>query len=247
MGYRSSVFALVLVLVPALVPPAHAGEIPKVLPWDKPGDPPIFVRADVLFTSKGKLDASLLAEHDATTIRAYLRLPKENGCIRLLPSIPFGNDTGPYQNMGEAAGVSKRVVRATVTSLAPGFRGADAGTLLELNPIETMKGEKLQGGPYHAFFPTGNFQAGGRSFCALAPDYPSLPAEGDQVVLFLRNSAHLIGSYLPLIDGTDVIVIRKDSRLELPRYFRSDQNLRQMSKDDLLGTLRAQITEDQQP
>ena len=139
------------------------------------------------------------------------------------------------------------MVRATVTALAPGFRGSDAGTLLELTPIETVKGEKLQSGPYHAFFPTGNFKAGDESICAVAPDYPSLPDEGDQVVLFLRNSAHLIGSYIPLLDGTDVIVIRKDSRLELPRYFRGDQTLQQMSEDDLLGVLRARVAEDQQP
>jgi hypothetical protein len=249
LGNSRSVFVLglTLLLILAPVPAAHSGEIPEILPWDKPEDPPVFVRADVLFTAKGKLNASLLAEHDATTIRSYLRLPKENGCIRLMPSIPFGNDTGPYRNVREATALSKRMVRATVTSLATGFRGSDAGTLLELDPIETLKGEHLQGRPYYVFFPTGNFKAGGKSICALAHDYPSLPVKGDQVVLFLRNSAHLIGSYIPLMDGTDVIVIRKDSGLELPRYFRADQKLQQISENDLLGLLRAQISEEQQP
>lgn len=224
-------------VVSALALPLRA-EVPPAL-FTRPNAPATFVRADQVLTPSGEVDASLFAEHDARTIRTYTTLPEEKGCVQLrgvMRSHP------PNDDVTAATRNARLVLLATVVANAPGFSGAEAGTLLELEPAEYLKGRRREiETPLFAFFPVGSFSLHGKTYCATHPDYPALPSAGDRLLLFIRDPDSFPFSFLPIYDATDVIVLTKDSTVVLPRRFAVNSAFKPRSVTELLKAVRSTI------
>jgi hypothetical protein len=227
-----------------LVSPAAAREIPRTVLALK-NAPPTFVRLDTVFTPAGDVDPSLFSPSEARTIRAYLQLPEENGCVRLRGLIYDYVNQGPSSSLDAATRKAKLLLRGLVTAAAPGFRGTEAGTLLEITPQEVVKGfVSPRGGPYYVFVPIAFFTIKDRKYCAFNPDYPSLPEVGDQLLVFVRDTESFGSSFLPLFDGTDLIVLKKDAGVDLPRLLKSDTKLRELHAQGLMELVRSKVAEE---
>jgi hypothetical protein len=217
--------------------PAIAGEIPDVSATSPASELPrtlfalrgahaTFVRADAVLDNRGEVDLTLFASTDAETIKAYLSLPEENGCVRLQGIIYNHMNQGPHADLKTASAKAKLILLGIVMGQASGFRGAEAGSLLEVKPETALKGAAAkENTSYYVFFPAGEFELGGKRLCAVNPSYPALPQVGDRLLLFVRDVKSYTGSFLPLFDATDIIVLRKDSQIDLPRRFKSDRAL----------------------
>lgn len=215
---------------------AARAEVPSTLVVD---GHTVFVRSDSALTPNGEVDAALFSGADANAIRLYMSLPAENGCVRLRGSIRSYPNMGPLSSLGEAAHAARFVLHGTVVARAHGFSGSEAGTLVEVQPDEVLKGSRRGESTYFAFFPVGTFTLGGRSYCAFNPDWPSLPATGDHLLLFIRRELPSSG-YLPLLDGTDVVVLR-EGVAELPPRYAAEISHKSLRPDAVLQRVRSYV------
>ena len=230
---RESLLVLLSLLATGL---AARAEIPSTLLAD---GLTVFVRSDSALGPDGQVDTSLFSEADASAIRLYMILPEEKGCVRLRGLIRFYPNLGPLGSLKEAADAARFVVHGTVVAQAPGFSASEAGTLVELQADEVLKGARRGPSRYFAFFPVGTFTMGDRNYCAFNPDWPRLPETGDRLLLFIRRELPN-SDYLPLLDGTDVIVLGKGAA-ELPPRYTAERSHKGLGPEAVLERVRAYV------
>src|SRR5262249_4937235 len=144
---------------------------------------------------------------DAQTLRLYTKLPVQDGCVRLQGILREYPNQAPHASLEQAAKNARLVMLGTVTAQAGGFSGAEAGTLRQVEPSEVMNNSTRRNDrSYYVFMPEGSFMLNGRRYCSTNPDYPPLPSIGDRVLLFVRDPDSFSSAFLPLYDGTDIIV-----------------------------------------
>jgi hypothetical protein len=223
---------------------SSAEEVPRLLYAEK-GQPATFVRLDAVFTPEGRIDPSLFSSSEADTIRAYMQLPEEKGCVRLRGLIRDYVNARPLSSTEEASQKAKLILVGVVKAQAQGFSGSEAGTLLEIAPQEVLKGapRKAESSNY-VFFPIATFNLKGRSYCASNPDWPALPEVGDRLLVFIRNHSPSSNSYLPLLDGTDVIVLRSTG-VELPPRFKAERAAKSLNPNGIIDKVRSYVESEQ--
>lgn len=210
-GRRTVVLSVGIVC--ALIAGPARGAVPPALFAQQQGAA-TFVRADSVFRAAGEVDSSLFPPQAVRTIGLYTSLPERDGCVHLGPVLRDYPNQRAFSSLEQATDKARLVLVATVTDRAGGFSGSEAGTLLELKPQEFLKsiGGKKES-TYFTFVPIGTFMLEGRSYCATHPQYPALPEIGDQVVVFIRDPASFMSSFLPLYQGTDIVVIAKNGTM----------------------------------
>jgi hypothetical protein len=239
--------ALAALAVGAGVSPASGG-MPASL-FARSDAPATFVRADAAVNGAGEVDARLFSPVDAQTIKLYMQLPAQGGCVHLGAVLRDYPNQAPHGNLQQAAKNARLVMLGTVRAEAGGFSGAEGGTLLQVEPSEFLKSTKRRNeASYYVFFPVGSFDFNGRAYCATNPDYPPLPAVGDRLLVFIRDPDSFSSAFLPLYDGTDVVVFSQASRVGLPRRFALDSksmNMKTMDANSILGALRSYLSKEQ--
>lgn len=186
------------------------GAIPPAVFAHRQGTP-TFVRADSIAQSGREIDPSLFSESDIRTLNIYSTLPEEKGCVRLGPVLRDYPNEAPFSSLQEATHKARLVLVGSVTARAGGFSGSEAGTLLEIEPKEFIKGSvRRPESSYYVFFPAGNFTFQGRPYCATNPQFPEIPNVGDQVLVFVRAPESFEGSFLAIYHGTDIVVMGRD-------------------------------------
>ncbi len=116
------------------------------------------------------------------------------GCKRTLPVIrdylvlPEAADKARRPSSAlEAARNSTAILAGRISGVVPGFRGSEAGVLLTVDIDKSVrKSTPLRFNSYRLFLPVGEAVMQGKRYCALpSPDYPVVPAVGDDILIFL--------------------------------------------------------------
>ena len=208
------------------------------------GDPdrkyPIWVDAKSMVTPSGDLRTDIIAPSELTAMRDYLATPPQKGCITVGP-VYEDMALPPRRSIEEGTTNSRLVILGTVTAAAPGFSGAIPGQLLQVMPIEVLKGQPRKTDTYYVFFPVGRVKLGKADLCKTDPRYPEVPHVGDRIVVFAPDTFPWKEdeSFLEPLDEGGFITIHSGGIVSLPGRFGSlDAKSRSSQETDLLERIR---------
>lgn len=246
--------ALLAVLLLALLSlgPLHAQaerspaleSMPEVLMTQSEGRTfPRWVAAERVLDPSGEIDSSLFSADQRESLSRIMKLPEKQGCIALAGEIVDHLDPPVRENVFQAAKYARFVMIAEVTGVKGGFRGTEAGSLVQVIPAEVLKSDGRETRkPFYLFLPNGFFSVGPHRFCARNASYPSLPEIGDQVMVFIPSRFDTSSPLLDIFDDGGVVVLKKDSSVDLPLRYRTDGTIKGLGKDAFVKNVRGFIT-----
>jgi hypothetical protein len=209
------------------------------------GDPdrkyPVWVDAKSMVTPSGDLRTDIIAPSELTAMRDYLATPPQKGCITVGP-VYEDMALPPRRSIEEGTTNSRLVILGTVTAAAPGFSGAIPGQLLQVMPIEVLKGQPRKTDTYYVFFPVGRVKLGKADLCKTDPRYPEIPHVGDRIVVFAPDTFPWKEDepFLEPLDEGGFITIHSGGTVSLPgRFGRPEAKSKNSQEADLLERIRA--------
>ena len=246
---RTAVVSLLIVLALGSLPvrgasPATMEPMPEVLFTDNSGRrEAVWVAAERVLTPSGEVDTNLFSDSEPETLERLMALPEKNGCIELAGIIYDFLNPPIRDNVYQAAKYASTVVMAEVTGLKAGFYGTDAGNLVQLLPVEILKGNSGEiRKPFYVFLPNGSFSVGAHRFCARNPNYPSLPDLGDQLMLFVPGRIDPSFPLLEILDEGGVVVLKKNSPVDLPARYQKDLTVKGLSSSHFVENVRSFVS-----
>jgi hypothetical protein len=217
---RNRLFVLVLLIA---APCAHAQGIAAPIPlilYQAAYEGPVWVSESAVSS-----DAGLLARTLPPGLEEVIRdWPDPAECIEVV----VHDDARPAEaaeSFADEVKRAERIVRGFVVGRESGFFQSRPGTLLRLQPQETLHGESRVDDQF-VFVPVGEVQLGEKKMCSVDPRFPFVPEVGGELLLvipphwFNDGDILFVGidrGFLPIINERVVLPQRFDSEPDLPR------------------------------
>jgi hypothetical protein len=235
---RSLFLLLVAALGWPLATTGRSGIIPEALYRERSETYPTWVSASSALRPDGTVDPDLFHSVDQRFIRRLLDSPQKGDCVPIgkLEEIRSRPDRRP--DLASAVRDSDWIFLTRVTARAGGFREGLPGTLIQVQPVENLKGTGGKLPEYYVFMPVGTFQVGSAKLCKTHPLYADLPENGEEVLLLLDSG--WINDKELLYTGREsgIITIHKQG-ISLPeRYRQGEKAFQGRTREDVLGFVR---------
>jgi len=198
-GRSSSARRLLVASLPALLlaaPVAAAAAesaakglaAPPVI-YDAASHKSIWVDSRSLFDSHGRIDRTVVSDHDAVAIDSILAIKASpDGCIHLGPPMAI-ESFAPTERatLADAVKGADLVLQGRVVATAAGFSFATPGQLITILPERVFRNVAAARARYLLFVPAGTVRAGNKTICSEAPGYDPLPKAGEEVLVLLPH------------------------------------------------------------
>lgn len=225
--------------------PAATG-IPDLLFHDAYPGYPIWVSAESALTLDGQPDEDLFTATQRSSISRLRDSAKESECVQLMApideSMTINGAADPRANLSSALRTADWVFLGKVIDRSSGFRGGQAGTLMEIKTIESLRGTDPGFESYFIYHPATRFFLGSTEICKEAWQYAELPALGGEILVLVNLSEPNSGRLLWVGESSGMITFRSEGDVSLPAvYLDSDAGLGGSKKNEFLRWVRSAL------
>jgi hypothetical protein len=211
-----------LVTAATLAVAGGGDSMPQVLYSTRPEiEYPVWVAAEAALDPDGTVNRALFPEWAAKDIETNFGVEPVDGCIPIGAAYEqFGIAPPARDTVRAAARNVAFALHGRVTGKSYGFHTGIPGQLLEIEPIELLKGGPENLAVYYAFFPVGNVPLGDRIYCKSDHRFPYTPEIGDELLVTDPWRARKDDRFIETWGPEGLIVIESDGSVHLPKHMK---------------------------
>ncbi len=218
--------------------------VPELLFHDAFPEYPIWVSAESALKLDGQPDEALFDEGYRNSIAQLISSAKEGECVQLMASISepvsVNGAAASRATLSSALLTTDWVFLGKVVDRSSGFRGGQAGTMMEVEPVESLKGTGTGFESHFIYHPAARFNLGSTEICRTAWQYAKLPQLGDEVLVLVNLWSRNTGRLLWVGEDSGMISFESGGGISFPWvYIEADPEIEELRADEFLRWARA--------